>query len=81
MDYEDLKNGQEFEEHGRRYIVIKNFSHFLKVSTPDDGEDTIIVFRPDDAGLTFRGGTMPEENTVLTCNLLTQKQLAKRNAF
>ena len=81
MDYADLPNGQEFAEYGRRYIVIKNFYHFLKVSTPGGGEDRIIVFRPDDAGLTFRGGTMPEENTVLMCNLLTQKQLAKRNAF
>ena len=81
MDYCDLKNGQEFEEHGRRYIVIKNFSHFLKLSTPFDRDDTVIVFRPDDAGLTFRGGTMPKENTILAANILTEKQLAKRNAF
>ena len=64
MDYIDLPNGAEFVEDGRRYIIIKNVSYFLRVHLPYCSS-AVLVFRPDDSGLTFRGGTMSEENIVL----------------
>lgn len=80
MEYVDLENGQEFVEDGRRYIVSKNWSHFLHMSTPYS-PDVIIVFRPDDAGLTFRAGIMPNDNVVLTVNILSDKEIQERNKF
>ncbi len=64
MDYIDLPNGAEFVENGRRYIVTKNWSKWLSVIIPGSC-DFIAVFRPDDSGLTFRGGTMPKSNIIL----------------
>ncbi len=79
MDYADLPNGTQFVEDGRRYIITKNWSHFIRIRTPLD--DFTIVFRPDDSGLTFRNGTMPKENIVLISNILSDEEIAKRNAF
>ena len=59
MEYTDLPNGTEFIEDGRRYVVSKNWSHFLSFVVPNMG-DFIVVFRPDDTGITFRGGTIPD---------------------
>ena len=80
MEYNELENGQEFIEDGRRYIVSKNWSHFLHILTPFN-PDVIIVFRPDDSGLTFRAGTMPKDNIVLTVNILSDKEIQERNKF
>ena len=80
MEYIDLENGQEFVEHGRRYIISKNWSHFLHISTPYN-PNVVVVFRPDDAGLTFRAGTMPNDNVVLTVNTLLDEEIKERNKF
>lgn len=59
MEYTDLPNGTEFMEGGRRYVVSKNWSYFLSIIVPNMG-DFIVAFRPDDTGLTFRSGTIPD---------------------
>ncbi len=79
MDYVDLPNGTQFIESGRLYVICKNWSHFIRIGTPFD--NFTIVFRPYDSGLMFRNGTMPKENTILISNMLSDKEIAKRNAF
>ncbi len=79
MDYADLPNGTQFIESGRLYVICKNWSHFIRIGTPLD--DFTVVFRPDDSGLTFRNGTMPKDNIVIMSNVLSDTEIAQRNAF
>lgn len=58
MEFEDLTDGTEFIEDGKQYIVVRNVSKWLRVQSPCG--DFTLVYRPIDNGLTFRGGTIPE---------------------
>ncbi len=61
--YDEMPNGCQFIEEDRLYIVSKNWNRFMSVCTPVDG--FILVFRPDDTGITFRHGTLHESVIVL----------------